>query len=191
MHRNTNNRHRENCSTHTRKMRSHTRTRYNYLEPFFFSALCIFKKHIRFPVCGNNLHLIRNPQLLQNISRLCHYRHIRITSHYNTNLCHWFSSFILLDLIPIPCRRLHTPVHSAKNPQNQAGNISTYSVLNFLPICNINHPELIKNSTFTPKGIFFLEGMDYNVVTNEQQPREEENQNGKQPARPTAGCFPG
>lgn len=51
-------------------------------------------------------------------------------------------------------------------------------------------PRINKKFNFYSQRDIFLEGMDYNVVTNEQQSREEENQNGKQPARPTAGCFP-
>src|SRR5699024_8818054 len=52
------------------------------------------KKHVRLPVSGNNPHLIGNSQFLQNLCRLCHNRHIRIASHYNTNLCHCSSSLI-------------------------------------------------------------------------------------------------
>ncbi len=67
MHRNSDYRHREDCCTHSRKMRRHSCSCDNYFKSFALCALCIFKKYIRLTMCGNNCHLILDSKLFQNI----------------------------------------------------------------------------------------------------------------------------
>ena len=60
----------------------------DHLKAFFLSGMCIFKKHIRFSVCGNDPHIKCHSQLLKYISRFPHNRHIRVTAHNYTDLSH-------------------------------------------------------------------------------------------------------
>ena len=86
MHRNTDDRHRENSGTHTGQMGCHTSSGDDYLEAFFLRTFCILKKYIRLSVSADHGHLIRDAQFFQNVCCLRHHRHIGITTHYNANL---------------------------------------------------------------------------------------------------------
>ena len=59
-------------------------------------------------MCGNNPHFIGNTEFVQNLSCFCHYRHIGITAHYNTDLCHVLLSSCqnMSQLINLQCTKL-------------------------------------------------------------------------------------
>ena len=89
-------------------MSCHTGAGDNHLYAPLLRSLCIFKKSIGHPMCRNNPHFIGNTEFVQNLSCFCHYRHIGITAHYNTDLCHVLLSSCqnMSQLINLQCTKL-------------------------------------------------------------------------------------
>ena len=112
MHWNTDHRHRENRCAHARKVCRHPGSCDNDLEALRLCGLRILKENIRLPVCGNNCHLILDPESFQHLCGFAHHRHVRITAHHNSYFCHRTFSFfccssysktelILLTMLPL------------------------------------------------------------------------------------------
>ena len=88
MHRDADHGHGEQRGTHAGQMCGHACACDDDLDASLFSALGPCKEKIRFSVRRDNVHFITDTKFIQNLRRFTHDRKIRITTHYNSNLCH-------------------------------------------------------------------------------------------------------